>query len=243
MPSTAAARARVAESKRMRASSFSEFVPWWYVFFFFSGFPALLYQIVWQRALFTLYGVNIESVTVVVTAFLLGLGLGSLAGGWVSRYPHLPLLGIFGCVEVLIGCYGAVSLKTFHWAAKFTAGAPPLQTGLIAFALVVIPTVLMGSTLPILVAHTVRISRNIGTSVGALYAANTFGSAVACFCAGLFLMRWLGQLKTVLLAAGLNAIFGSAVLVWQYVVRKPECHDQPSSNSEEVVPPVGANTS
>ena len=50
------------------------------VLFFVSGIPALLYQIVWQRALFTIYGVNIESVTVVVAAFMLGLGIGSLAG-------------------------------------------------------------------------------------------------------------------------------------------------------------------
>src|SRR5450756_915806 len=56
-----------------------------YVLFFLSGFPALLYQVVWQRALFTIYGVNIESVTVIVTVFMLGLGLGSLAGGWLSK--------------------------------------------------------------------------------------------------------------------------------------------------------------
>ena len=47
-------------------------IRWVHVLFFFSGFPALLYQIVWQRALFTLYGVNIESVTIVVSAFMLG---------------------------------------------------------------------------------------------------------------------------------------------------------------------------
>ena len=51
------------------------------VLFFFSGFPALIYQLTWQRALFRIFGVNIESVTIVVTAFMLGLGLGSLAGG------------------------------------------------------------------------------------------------------------------------------------------------------------------
>ena len=51
------------------------------ILFFASGFPALLYQIVWQRALFAIYGVNVETVTIVVTVFLLGLGLGSLAGG------------------------------------------------------------------------------------------------------------------------------------------------------------------
>ena len=54
------------------------------VLFFFSGFPALIYQLTWQRELFLIFGVNIESVTIVVTAFMLGLGFGSLAGGWLS---------------------------------------------------------------------------------------------------------------------------------------------------------------
>src|SRR3954466_2878156 len=99
-------------------------IPWWYVLFFFSGFPALLYQIVWQRALFTLYGVNIESVTMVVTAFMIGLGLGSLAGGWVSKNTRVPLLLVFGLVELAIALYGMVSLRIFHWAAIYTAGVP-----------------------------------------------------------------------------------------------------------------------
>src|SRR6267143_2030363 len=136
---------------------------WPCLFFFVSGFPALLYQIVWQRALFTLYGVNIESVTMVVTAFMLGLGLGSVLGGTISRSQQLPLLRVFGLVELLIAAYGVFSLKILHRAADFTAGSGPLQTGLVAFTLVVLPTVLMGSTLPILVSYAVRFSRNVGT--------------------------------------------------------------------------------
>ena len=62
------------------------------VLFFFSGFPALVYQLTWQRELFRIFGVNSESVTIVVTAFMLGLGLGSLAGGWISRQPRIGLL-------------------------------------------------------------------------------------------------------------------------------------------------------
>ena len=65
-----------------------------YAVFFVSGFPALIYQIVWQRSLFTIYGVDSESIAVVVTAFLLGLGIGSLLGGTLSRtrFPlHMPL--------------------------------------------------------------------------------------------------------------------------------------------------------
>lgn len=188
---TAASPARIAHPDRLdqRAASSPGTTPWWYLFFFVSGFPALIYQIVWQRSLFTLYGVNTESVTMVVTAFMLGLGLGSLLGGVISRQQQWPLLGIFGTMELLIGAYGILSLRVFHWAANFTAGAPPFQTGLSAFTLVVLPTMLMGATLPILVTYSVRLSHNVGISVGALYAANTVGSAAACACAGLFLMR------------------------------------------------------
>src|SRR2546425_7927708 len=73
---------------------------WVYVMFFFSGFPALIYQIIWQRALFGIYGVNIESVTVVVSAFMLGLGVGSLLGGFVSERSNIPLLAVFGAAEI-----------------------------------------------------------------------------------------------------------------------------------------------
>ena len=62
------------------------------VLFFFSGCPALIYQLTWQRELFLIFGVNIESVTIVVTAFMLGLGFGSLTGGWLSKRRDIALL-------------------------------------------------------------------------------------------------------------------------------------------------------
>src|SRR6185295_16075978 len=68
------------------------------VLFFVSGFPALIYQLAWQRALFRIFGVNIESVTIVVTAFMLGLGLGSLAGGWLSTRRTLKLLPLLAAM-------------------------------------------------------------------------------------------------------------------------------------------------
>src|SRR5438309_3981145 len=148
-----------------------------YALFFLSGFPALIYQIVWQRALFTIYGVNIESVTMVVTGFMLGLGLGSLLGGELSK-RDLPLVALFGVAELAISAIGLVSLRLFHWAALYTAGASQLQTGLISLLLVLFPTLLMGFTLPLLVAHIVRVSGSVGGSVAGLYFANTMGSAV-----------------------------------------------------------------
>src|SRR5260221_1165309 len=177
---------------------------WLTLLFFVSGFPALLYQIVWQRTLFTIFGVNVESVTAVVSAFMLGLGLGSLLGGRLSRVPGVPLMALFGVFELLIAAYGAVSLPLFHSVAALTAGAPPLQTFFLSFSLVLFPTILMGATLPLLTAQLVRLNRNVGQAVGLLYFANTLGSAVACFVAALVSMRPLGMSGPGLLGVWVN---------------------------------------
>ncbi|HKO17860.1 MAG TPA: fused MFS/spermidine synthase, partial [Acidobacteriaceae bacterium] len=184
----------------------------YYVLFFFSGFPALLYQIVWQRALFTIYGVNIESVTMIVTVFMLGLGLGSLAGGRLSRTPRVSPLLAFGAIETAIGVFGACSLTIFEHVGRLTAGRSTATTGLMAFALLLVPTMLMGSTLPLLVEHLVRQTQNVGKSVGALYSVNTFGSAAASFAAAYLLMRSLGESNTVRFACALNLIVGTAAI-------------------------------
>src|ERR1700674_664373 len=181
--------------------------------FFISGFPALIYQIVWQRSLFTIYGVNIESVTMIVTIFMLGLGLGSLAGGRLSNIRGLPIPIVFGVIEIAIGLFGAVSLAVFHGVALWTAGASTAKTGLITAGLLLCPTLLMGSTLPLLVTHVLRINRNVGESVGLLYAVNTFGSATACVVAAMFMMRLLGQSGSIRMAAVLNFIVGCSALL------------------------------
>src|SRR5262245_2657269 len=94
------------------------------VLFFFSGFPALIYQLTWQRALFRIFGVNIESVTIVVTAFMLGLGIGSLAGGWLSKRRAIPLLPLLALIELLTGVFGLFSLAIFDQVGAATAAWP-----------------------------------------------------------------------------------------------------------------------
>src|ERR1700694_5473545 len=83
--------------------------------FFASGFSALIYQITWQRSLFTIFGINVEAVTVVVTGFLLGLGFGSLVGGRLSGIVRADLLALFGAIELAIGLFGVASLAVFQW--------------------------------------------------------------------------------------------------------------------------------
>jgi spermidine synthase len=215
-------------------SSFPRY--WLYVLFFFSGFPALIYQIVWQRALFMIYGVNIESVTVVVTAFMLGLGLGSLVGGRVSRW-HWPMVPVFAAVELCTSVYGILSLHLFHGAAQITAGASTLLTGVCAFALVLVPTILMGSTLPILLGYLIKVLPNMGRATGLLYFVNTLGSSTACFVAGLFTMRLLGMSGSVRLAAAINALVGvCALAAWIATRRRSAAVELCIVDSDEAVP-------
>ena len=191
--------------------------------FLFSGMPALIYQVVWQRALFSIYGVNAESVVVVVSAFMLGLGLGSLAGGWISaKYPRHGIL-FFGLAELGIALFGLFSLHIFQWVAAYTAGANLPAVVFFSFALLLIPTILMGATLPVLVEHLVRRSGMVGASVSRLYFVNTLGSAIACFLCARFLLGGLGQAGAVSVAACFNTIVGAtAYLYGRRGIGKPE---------------------
>jgi spermidine synthase len=188
------------------------------VLFFCSGMPALIYQVVWQRALFAIYGANAQSVAVVVTAFMLGLGIGSLIGGRLSaRFPRKGIL-IFGLAEIGVAVFGLASLRIFHWAATYTAGANLGSVILFSLLLLLIPTILMGATLPLLVEHLVLRTNRVGFSVSTLYFVNTFGSAVACYLAATFLLRDFGQSGSITLAACLNAVVGASA--YAYARRK-----------------------
>jgi predicted membrane-bound spermidine synthase len=184
-----------------------------YGVFVASGVAALLYQMVWQRALLTIYGTNIESVAVVVSAFMLGLGLGSLLGGAVSKRPGRRLLVWFASVEIATGLYGAVSLALFRLVGESTAGSGTLLTGVLSFGLVLLPTLLMGSTLPLLVAHQVGRTGSVGRSVGMLYFANTLGAAVGALLAVLVVFGLLGLSGSIRLAIVLNLAIGAVVLL------------------------------
>jgi spermidine synthase len=215
-----------------RARRRREPFPWMYLLFFCSGFPALIYQIVWQRALFSVYGVNIESVTIVVSAFMFGLGVGSLIGGALSKTTRISLLALFALAELGTAGFGLVSLRIFHWVAEFTAGAPALQTGLLSFGLVIVPTAMMGATLPLLVEHVVRSSGNVGFAVGGLYFVNTLGSAAACFVAGDVLMRVLGQAGSVRFAAVINIVVGISALILGFSERQTAPHPPPGRDED-----------
>lgn len=184
---------------------------WIAVAFFASGFSALVYQVVWQRVLYANFGINIESVTIVVTAFLAGLGIGSLVGGKLSLSERLAL-PIFAAIEISIGLYGWMSVPLFRSLANGVTNVGPSGVSILLVGLIVVPTTLMGATLPILVAHSVRRSIGVGASMGRLYFANTAGSALAALACSAVLMGTLGESRTVHLASAANIVVGLFVL-------------------------------
>jgi hypothetical protein len=185
--------------------------------FLISGFAALIYQIVWQRTLFAAFGVNIESITIIVSLFMFGLGVGSMVGGILAgRFPHSGPVLFLTC-ELGIGAFGIISLPLIDRVSSLTLHGSLFTVSLAIFALLCLPTMLMGATLPILVSHLYRHYKNVGKSVGILYCINTVGSAIACFITADLLFIYLGQQAAVYVAAGCNITVG--VLVSVYAMR------------------------
>jgi spermidine synthase len=182
------------------------------ILFFFSGFPALIYQLTWQRALFRIFGVNIESVTIVVTAFMLGLGLGSLAGGWLSKHKGIPVLPLLAAIELITGSFGLVSIGMFERVGQLIAGMSLAVTASVSLALVMVPTLLMGATLPLLVSNVVRRSGNVGSAVGLLYYVNTLGAGAACLVCAVVLFPFVGMQGAVYVAAAINGVVALGAL-------------------------------
>ena len=184
-----------------------------YAIFFLSGVSALIYQLCWQRSLLTIFGSNVESAAIVVSSFMVGLGIGSLVGGWVSENSRIPLLLAFSVAEAAIAVCGLVSLDVFHAAGRAVSGGSLLQTGAVCFGLLLVPTLFMGSTLPLLVTHHVRSMRNTGKSVSWLYFVNTLGAAAGCVVAALICLTFFGMTGTVRTAAVLNFLAAFLMLL------------------------------
>ena len=88
------------------------------------------------------------------------------------------------------------------------------------FALVLVPTALMGATLPLLAAHAARTSGNVGHSLAVFYFANTIGGAVAAIVTAIFLLRYLGLGSSVLVAATLNFVVAALALALRHAHRR-----------------------
>src|SRR5690242_10605924 len=126
--------------------------------FFLSGATGLIYELLWVRVLYQSFGSTIQSVTTVVAAYMGGLGLGAWLFGRIADRTDRPA-ALYGRLEIAIGVFGALSplvLGLAHWLYIGTAGALALEGGAASVALrfglaavvLLIPTTLMGGTLP-----------------------------------------------------------------------------------------------
>lgn len=179
--------------------------------FFLSGVSALIYQVAWQRLLFGAFGVDIESITIVVSTFMLGLGCGALAGGQLADRMGHRTIELFALCELGIGLFGLASpLLISAVGERFLQSSLPVIAA-VNFMLILLPASFMGATLPMLVAHLFRGNANVGVSIGKLYWSNTMGAALGALAAGALLFQHLTLNQSIYLAAAGNVIVAGVV--------------------------------
>ena len=186
--------------------------------FFISGLSALIYQVCWQRLLFTGFGVDLTSITVIVSVFMAGLGIGAFFGGRIAdKYPQNIIL-IFCLIELGIGCFGLLSHQLILNLQDMLIHANLVMTALGSFILLLFPTFLMGTTLPLLTSFFNQHIQNIGDSIGQLYFYNTLGAAFGALATGFILFNHFTLSHTIYIAAMLN--LGISFLVFIAYGRK-----------------------
>ena len=182
-----------------------------------SGAAGLVYQVVWSRELVLVFGNTTQAVATIVTAFMAGLGFGSLAGGRLADTSPRPLR-LYGAVELAVAVLAALLPFVFEGLAGLYRGLwpslvdRPAQLTAVRFALalaaVAPATFLMGMTLPLLTRHLVRTLDEAGARLGELYAANTIGAMAGTLLGGFVLIEFLGLRLTSYVAVALNLLAG-----------------------------------
>ena len=181
--------------------------------FFLSGIAALIYQIAWQRMLFTAFGVDLESVTIIISVFMAGLGVGAYYGGRIAdRFPN-HIIQFFALTEIGIGTFGIASPFLIEFVKEVFLHSNVLTVALANFVLLLFPTFLMGSTLPLLTQHLNKYVNNVGNNIGWLYFTNTLGAATACILTGLVLFNYLTLTQVIYLAGVINYIVAIVVFI------------------------------
>lgn len=176
-----------------------------------SGAAALVYQVLWIKQLSLMVGVEVYAITTGISAFFAGLALGGwLFGRWADRLQQPVLL--YAGLEVLVAMLGVGATVAMGLAASAFAwlqGHVGVLAWLLPFALVGIPAVLMGGTLPVLVR---ALAAEPGKAGGQLYAANTLGAIVGTLLAAFVLIASLGVRGSALFAAMLNLLAAAGAL-------------------------------
>jgi Predicted spermidine synthase with an N-terminal membrane domain len=199
--------------------------------FLLSGASSLAYEVAWVRLLSLAFGVSVYAVSAVLTAFMGGLALGSwLFGRIVSRFSgqeaHKALL-CYALIQLGVGLFALFTPLIFQQLTQLYASID--QTGALsrsattavrfglAFLVMLVPTLLMGGTLPAMGHLLARRDDTRGEVMGALYAANTFGAVLGTIAAGMLLIRLFGVNATIWIAAAIDLLIALlAFWLWRH---------------------------
>ncbi len=217
------------------------------VMFFVSGALALVYETVFGKLLSYVFGVTAFATSTVLASFMAGLALGGFALGRLADRVRRPLVG-YAVLELLVGLYCLSVPTLFGWidaayAAAYHRFGMSLTalTGLrftLSFLMILLPTFLMGGTLPMMARFAVRTESEIGRRVTWLYAMNTLGAAVGTLVCTYLLMPNLGIDRIIQFAAIGNAlIFLWALAEHARVSGRPPETVAPPEEAVQVVAP------
>ncbi|MBT3220288.1 MAG: fused MFS/spermidine synthase [Proteobacteria bacterium] len=186
--------------------------------FFVSGATALIYQTLWGRQLHLVFGTSTFAIATVLSAFMAGLALG---GFWMARHADTldrPLL-VYGWLEIVIGIYGVCfpfiikAITPIYLNMWVVVQPTPVVFGLFQYLIVgtalLLPTVCMGATLPILARFATERMGAVGDRVGTLYSINTAGAVFGTWICGFVLLPNFGLWTTTIIAALANVLLGS----------------------------------
>ena len=197
------------------------------VCFVFSGATGLIYEVLWARMLGLVFGATTLAVSTVLAAFMGGLALGSAVAGRLGDRIRKPL-STYGWMEIGIAAYALLVPFMFRWVDNLYAWIwQQFQPGYFTFSLwrfalsclmLLVPTTLMGATLPVLSAAVVR---NGSTGVTRLYACNLVGAILGTLAAGFVLLPAFGVRTTIVIAAVINIIVGVIAIGLQRQPIKP----------------------
>ena len=201
---------------------------WFSAFFFISGFCSLVYEVVWLRLSMARFGVTTPMVSIVLSVFMAGLGLGSWAGGkFIRRFDGSPArvpLRFYGLLELLIGCsavavprlldLGYSLLRDFGRGLEWASSLYYLGSGAwITVALLPWCTA-MGATFPFAMAAIRKISKDESErAFSFLYLANLLGALAGTLIPAIALIELYGFHGTLNIAATLNVLLAAAVFV------------------------------
>ncbi|HEY8410408.1 MAG TPA: fused MFS/spermidine synthase [Pyrinomonadaceae bacterium] len=194
---------------------------WVGVCFVLSGATGLIYEILWARMLGLVFGATTIAVSTVLAAFMGGLALGSALAGRIA--PRIEkAVAAYGWMEIGIAVYALLVPLLFRVVDDLYAVVwQQLQPGFLTFTLLrfalsclllLVPTTLMGATLPVLSAALLRSEDHDANSVARLYACNLAGAILGTLVAGFVLLPAVGVRATIVIAATVNILIGLLAL-------------------------------